>query len=190
MKSYSRKVVYGIAVAIMLLLLLVCKSKGDVLKQAEETVRSFIIYYATNPFAPHPPKYDLMHQDYLDLGVEGTRISLIARDIEIDETKWVRGSFNIHEPHEEDAIEVTVTMRQLFSVSDLDVKRDEKVIRRTYVLSNYNVESGKYLILGRSYFSYDIYFEEAMREYLASEKGKSEYPTLRRELSSAGMEGL
>lgn len=174
-----------------MLTLSACPGKRNEIDQAKAAVLSWFSYYASNPFAPHAKKPGLKHDDYWGLpGVEGTKISIIARRIDVVDATYITGAYSLLKDRVEKIVKVTVELHQLYFIDDESAQKTEKDIRIDFFLSNYNTQNGEYLIINHSPYSYDVIFENEMVNYLRSTTGKTSHPKMRQMLLDAGMQSI
>jgi hypothetical protein len=168
-----------------------CFSKSNDLDEAQKTVLASISYFADKPLSfPKPPPNTYHHDYWGPPGGEGINILLIDRRINlIEATKYI-GDRTLNLNRQEELIRVVVGLQQHYVIKGSHVERLEKIREITFYLSNYQTSDGRYLILNESPLEYNLYFEDAMRDYLNSSRGRTEYPRLRQTLIDAGMKGL
>jgi hypothetical protein len=166
-----------------------CQSTDMNIDNAKKTVFEYFEYFANNPYKGHAFREDLLHPDYVNPGVEGIRMSVITKPITIIEAKKVLGNFNLIHPHKEEAIEITAQVKQLYFVIDVQAQKDMKDLYIHFVLSNYNQNPEKYLILSDGHTNYNFVFEDAMRAVLINTIDKN-LIALRASFIKAGMQGL
>jgi hypothetical protein len=178
----------GLLIVIAMTMGACAATKSDVDK-AKAKVLSWLNYYCEEPFSPHPDRPGLKHKDYWATpGVEGTHMSIVSKHVEIVEAAYFTGDHTLYKTREEKLIRVDARLKQQFYVSEAGAGKAEKEIEISFYLSKYGTPNGEYLILNHTPFDYDIYFDDAIREYLNSPKGRAVF--FRQSLLEAGMQGI
>ena len=192
MKGLVLRLVTNTAVVVIFALTATtCHGTDSDIDRAKETVLSWFAYYSDNPFSPHGGKPGLKHNDYWGVpGVEGIRISIIDRRIEILEATYFIGDYTLYKTREEKLIRVVAKLKQHFYVNEEGARKVEKEIEISFYLSKFGTAAGEYLIINHSPVDYDIFFDDAIRKYLNSPSGRTSRPILRQSLVDTGMKGL
>jgi hypothetical protein len=158
--------------SILVIELVSCTSQENDFAKAKKTVIEYYNYYSSTPFSGHAFNPSIMHPDFSQPGIEGSRYAVVERDILFDSISMIEGDYNLINPNHEIVIKVSVKLKQKYVIENLLVKKENKDLKMDFILSKYGLSDGKYLILETSYVGYDIVFQDELERYFAAKNYK------------------
>lgn len=162
---------FYLIIVLVILGLASCYSK-DIYTDVKRTVIEYFDYYASSPYEAILFNTAIMHPDFSDPGVEGSRYYVITRDIQFGTISMIDGTFNYENPHQETAVKVVAYVNKKYVIRDYKVEKDPEIVEIEFILSKDGAKEGKYRILRIKDDDYNLVYEDELVRYFTEKEDK------------------